>query len=151
MIHARIDYARFQDPGLEDPSLVSEGSTPIAEDEPVLLFRAKDQHFIFICSQYRAVLEHQPGAEEMMEALDNHIIRATRWRDKNGFQRPDMPAGTALPLEEYGGPPESQDYTAGYVPGLTEEHYAILAERLGLKRHPGQTWQGAIQEAAQNA
>lgn len=43
MIHARSDYNRIQDPAVDDPSLLSEGSTPIGVDEPVFLLRAKDQ------------------------------------------------------------------------------------------------------------
>lgn len=42
MKHARPDYNRIQDPGLHEPSLVREGATPIAEDEPVFLLRASD-------------------------------------------------------------------------------------------------------------
>ena len=42
MIHARDDYNRIQDPALSDPSLLSNGSTPIAEDEPVFLLRGQD-------------------------------------------------------------------------------------------------------------
>lgn len=38
MIHARPDYNRFQDPAIDDPSLLGEGSTPIRVDEPVMLF-----------------------------------------------------------------------------------------------------------------
>jgi hypothetical protein len=43
MIHARNDYNRIQDPGLENPDLISNGSTPIAADEPVFLLRAQDR------------------------------------------------------------------------------------------------------------
>ena len=42
MKHARADYKRFgPDPALKDPAL-AQGHTPIAEDEPVFLLRAKD-------------------------------------------------------------------------------------------------------------
>jgi hypothetical protein len=42
MLHARPDYNRIQDPALNDPSLLSPGSTPIAAEEPVFLLRAQD-------------------------------------------------------------------------------------------------------------
>ena len=50
MIHARSDYDRIQDPAVNDPSLLSEGSTPIGEDEPVFLIRAKDKYAV-MCLQ----------------------------------------------------------------------------------------------------
>jgi hypothetical protein len=43
MKHARPDYNRIQDPAVQDPKLLKEGSTPIAEDEPVFLLRAQDK------------------------------------------------------------------------------------------------------------
>ncbi|HEU4340027.1 MAG TPA: hypothetical protein VFU31_00505 [Candidatus Binatia bacterium] len=43
MKHARPDYDRIQDPALTDSSLLKEGSTPIAADEPVFLLRAQDR------------------------------------------------------------------------------------------------------------
>lgn len=43
MKHARPDYNRIQDPAINDPSLLSEGSTPIGKDEPVFLLRAQDR------------------------------------------------------------------------------------------------------------
>lgn len=42
MIHARQDYNRIQDPALHDSSLLAEGTSPFAADEPVFILRAKD-------------------------------------------------------------------------------------------------------------
>lgn len=79
MIHARIDYNRFQDP---------EGK--IGEDEPVILFRAQDEHFIQVLAFYLAMV----GADEdMRAALSIHICRAHAWQEAHGCKRPDMPFG----------------------------------------------------------
>lgn len=42
MIHARADYNRIQDPAVQNPSLLTPGSRPIGQDEPVFLLRAQD-------------------------------------------------------------------------------------------------------------
>lgn len=92
MIHARQDYNRFQDPALTDPSLLGEGSTPIAEDEPVFLLRAKDKHFIATLGHY--VNELAADVEvtyEMVEAVRAHMTRAYEWQQENEPKAPDMP------------------------------------------------------------
>jgi hypothetical protein len=99
VIHARKDYNRIQDPALEDPSLLSEGSSPIGENEPVMLFRAQDKHFIQVLASYRTMLYHDfrkgnmshDELQKMDRALSEHIVRADGWRKQNGAKTPDMP------------------------------------------------------------
>lgn len=87
MIHARTDYDRIQDPaGL------------IGEDEPVMLFRAKDRLMHNVLAAYRDMLV-QVGAEpHMVESVERHIDRVTHWQVENGTQTPDMPADAVRPL-----------------------------------------------------
>lgn len=91
MIHARPDYMRFQDPAVNNPALLGEGSTPIAQDEPVMLFRAKDVFFTEILDVYLGLLSESGSEEHMQQAVRDQIARALKWREKNGAHFPDMP------------------------------------------------------------
>lgn len=105
MIHARPDYNRFQDPALNDPSLLGEGCSPIAEDEPVFLFRAKDRLFTDVLQFYAESLFDIAGdldsgsendqkfnnLEKMVNFIQNHIQLAKEWQEKNTSKIPDMP------------------------------------------------------------
>lgn len=92
MIHARPDYNRFQDPAIEDPSLLGEGCTPIAEDEPVFLLRAKDKFFVPILIKYWQLLFVEGRlSNEMRIAIGQHIARAEEWQNEYGTKMPDMP------------------------------------------------------------
>lgn len=89
MIHARKDYSRFQDPALKDPSLLGEGSTPIAEDEPVMLFRAQDENFIAVVQFYRDLIWKK--ARPVGDLCNAQIERAKQWQKKHGAKTPDVP------------------------------------------------------------
>lgn len=78
MKHAREDYNRIQDP-----------ENKIGADEPVMLFRAHDKHFIDVLNYYRCILT-EAGNYEMVKAVENHIDLAIDWRAKNGCKEPDM-------------------------------------------------------------
>lgn len=68
MKHAREDYNRFQDP-----------ENKIPEDEPVMLFRAQDKHFISVLEYYRnLVVEDDPG-NPIVELVEAHIELARKW------------------------------------------------------------------------
>lgn len=88
MIHARDDYSRFQDPALDDPSLLGEGCSPIGEDEPVFLLRAKDIYFVSMLLAYR---DNFLNDFEMYAAITAHVDRAQEWRERNETKFPDMP------------------------------------------------------------
>jgi hypothetical protein len=90
MKHARPDYERFQDPAIDNPELLGIGSTPIAEDEPVFLLRAKDKHFIPMLMQYLRMI-YNDASEEMLDAVNAHIGLAREWQDEHGTKTPDMP------------------------------------------------------------
>jgi hypothetical protein len=97
MVHARPDYQRMQDPALEDPALLGEGSSPIGADEPVMLFRARDKHFVAVLLAYRQLLVGDPDMQvdklwPMLTALGQHIVRAKEWQAEHGCKRPDLPA-----------------------------------------------------------
>lgn len=92
MIHARPDYNRIQDPALEDPSLLGEGSTPIGEDEPVFLLRAQDKNFIPMLVRYEALLREDPKCDPgMVTAVETQRCRAAAWQQVNGSKTPDLP------------------------------------------------------------
>lgn len=93
MKHARYDYNRFQDPALEDPSLLGEGSTPIAEDEPVFLLRAQDKHAAKVVAYYAGLLAMDLNVDPEMAALCTRwAAEMDRWRPPGDFKKsPDMP------------------------------------------------------------
>ena len=87
MLHARNDYMRFQDPWNKIP-----------QDEPVMLFRGQDKHFVTILLSYLVLLEDDDNPDlRLVEAVRNHIERGKRWP----YTRvPDMPRDAeVLPLE----------------------------------------------------
>lgn len=84
MIHARKDYNRIQDP-----------AGKIGEDEPVILFRAQDKHFLDVLFRYREQLldDGRDQMDPMIIALDDHLRRAAIWRMQHPVKAPDMPEG----------------------------------------------------------
>ena len=83
MIHARSDYDRMQDPdGL------------IGEDEPVMLFRAKDRLMQSALKAYADACEAE-GLKEMEMTVRKHLQRVQIWQDEHGCKMPDMPKGAA--------------------------------------------------------
>lgn len=92
MIHARSDYNRIQDPAVNDPSLLSDGSTPIGDDEPVFLVRAKDQAFIDVVGAWIESHRKAGGSDQMIEAAAFHLGTALHWRSKHGTKVADAPA-----------------------------------------------------------
>lgn len=92
MIHARKDYDRFQDPALSEPSLLGEGSTPIAPDEPVILFRAQDKNFVNILLAYHKMLcADLSTREDIITAVEQHICLSTKWQANHAVKTPDLP------------------------------------------------------------
>jgi hypothetical protein len=90
MIHARDDYNRFQDPALDDPSLLGEGCSPIGKNEPVFLFRAKDHLAPRVLEDYANQLR-AAGLEDMALTVDRHVKRMQDWQKDHGSKLPDMP------------------------------------------------------------
>lgn len=121
MIHARADYNRFQEPTdliiiiknllnklydcdgitseeefkinqeLNKYKTLSKGSTLIAEDEPVMLFRAKDKHFVNVIGFYRDDVMTAEGDPKIIEAIDEFIPKVKQWQRDNGTSFPDIP------------------------------------------------------------
>lgn len=93
MIHSRKDYQqRFGiDPVILDPTLLGEDSTPIANDEPVMLFRAKDSLFYDVLSYYKQRLIQGEADKHMIDAVEQQMSRAFKWRAANGVKFPDVP------------------------------------------------------------
>ncbi len=88
MRHARPDYDRFQDPALNDPSLLGEGSTPIGELEPVFLLRAQDKHAAKVVAYYAMLLSQDPDVDPKMAMLCiDWAAEMQRWRPRKS---PDM-------------------------------------------------------------
>ena len=80
MIHARTDYDRIQDP-----------AGKIADDEPVMLFRAKDVLFPAILAKYADLLRFHNADQTMIESVLAHEAAARKWQRQNGCKLPDMP------------------------------------------------------------
>jgi hypothetical protein len=96
MVHARQDYSRIQDPAINDPSLLGVGCKPIGEDEPVLLFRAQDKHFLTILRMYDLLLAQDNEQEgyrysELKSCLEIQGYRAEEWQEEHGCKSPDLP------------------------------------------------------------
>lgn len=89
MKHARSDYNRFQDPALEDASLLGEGSTPIDENEPVFLLRAQDKHAGATVAFYAGLLAQDLEVDsEMARVCARWAARMQNWAVR---KTPDMP------------------------------------------------------------
>lgn len=80
MIHARTDYDPIQDP-----------RGKIGEDEPVMLFRAKDRLMPHVLEAYRSLLSAASADPTMIDAVALHIARVNKWQLRNRTQTPDMP------------------------------------------------------------
>ena len=91
MLHARHDYNRIQDPAMENPALLGEGSTPIGEKEPVFLLRAKDKHAAATVAYYGMLLSQDRKVDPGMAALCTRWAAImSRWGMENK-KSPDMP------------------------------------------------------------
>lgn len=91
MLHARTDYSRIQDPAIQDQSLLSNGSSPIGEDEPVFLVRAKDKAFSATVLAWMNAHLDAGGDPAMYTAMAAHLGRAIAWQEKNGTKVADAP------------------------------------------------------------
>lgn len=77
MLHARSDYDRIQDPAGKIPA-----------DEPVLLFRAQDKHFVAVALFYAMLVEQDDGNPAIVEAVMAQLARGRAWPVRKA---PDMP------------------------------------------------------------
>lgn len=92
MRHARSDYDRIQDPAATNPLVVAHG-TPIGQDEPVFIIRARD---IVAPETVRAwaVLARDAGADLALVALaERWADEMEEWQMAHGAHVPDVPAG----------------------------------------------------------
>jgi hypothetical protein len=86
MLHARDDYNRIQDP-----------ENKIGKDEPVLLLRAQDHHFLRMLSYYQRCLEQDIEPDRaMIQSIDLHIARTSRWNADHQTKAPDMNRGDVV-------------------------------------------------------
>lgn len=96
MIHAREDYARIQDPAQSDPYYKASGINPIGIDEPVMLFRAQDKHFVKLLHRYWEMLNADeqvnpnPETRRVMDAVSTHMKVASDWRRTHTMKTPDL-------------------------------------------------------------
>ena len=97
MLHARSDYNRIQDPAIHDPSLLAEGTSPFAEDEPVFILRAKD---VTAPTTLRRWAGMQPSGSRSAQLALDHADIMERWQKVNGCKWADLPGealGPAIP------------------------------------------------------
>jgi len=80
MKHAREDYNRIQDP-----------ENKIPEDEPVMLFRAQDRHFVSVLKNYQLLLEAANNLE-VAKTVAIHIEVSKEWRARKNtiLKEPDL-------------------------------------------------------------
>ena len=79
MIHARADYNRIQDPGLDDPGLIPNGCTPFASDEPVFLLRAQDITAPAVVREWADLNEKLGGDPNAIQLARNHADLMESW------------------------------------------------------------------------
>ena len=89
MKHARQDYNRIQDPAIENPELLAPGTSPIAEDEPVFLLRAKDKFFATMLMRYAQLVNVKDPV--LANTVMLHIQEAEKWQQEHGVKHPDLP------------------------------------------------------------
>ncbi len=91
MRHGRGDYQRrIQDAGLADPSLLLPGETPIGEDEPVFLLRARD---ISAPVAVRAWARLQPLGSAAADQARAFAQEMSDWQQVTGLaKQADLPA-----------------------------------------------------------
>lgn len=98
MIHARPDYNRIQDPAAAPNTSAEDryrwgmrpGSTPFAAEEPVMLFRAQDKHFLAVLAHYHQVVSADNADPEIIAALEAHSELARNWQASHPPKTPDL-------------------------------------------------------------
>lgn len=92
MIHARDDYNRIQDPAIGDPSLLGDGCSPIAEDEPVFLLRARDKAMMpMLAAYYKATAMNPHGDLRMLDSITEHMHLVKKWQTEHEAKTADLP------------------------------------------------------------
>jgi hypothetical protein len=92
MLHARADYQGVQD----WPHKRKHITTTIGEDEPVILFRAKDKLILHAIRGYQEAVAHLPTVERdqnIIDGLNAHVARIVAWQEAHPdiVKTPDMP------------------------------------------------------------
>lgn len=85
MKHFRADYNRIQDP-----------INKIAEDEPVLLIRAKDICGPEAAEAYADIAERNGAASAFVETVRKGAEMMREWQSVNATKIPDMPAEASI-------------------------------------------------------
>lgn len=89
MKHQRDDYnKRIQD-----------AAGIIPADEPVMLFRAQDQHAPAVLRHY-AFLLRKHGQYDMADQVAEHVLAMHEWQEKNDgkVKKPDTPVQLVMSL-----------------------------------------------------
>lgn len=94
MLHARVDYDSIQDPR----------PNGIGEDEPVMLFRAKDALAPLVLDAYADLVQARMDDPELALNVRRHADRMRAWQDANGKKFPDV-----MPHMYYEDPDPSQE------------------------------------------
>ena len=68
---------------------LNEGHTPLAEDEPVFVFRAQDQLMPSVLAYYAELCQSVGSPESHVSAIGEHRERVIAWQTINGCRVPD--------------------------------------------------------------
>lgn len=82
MKHARRDYDRIQDPGLQNPDLVAPGSSPISQDEPVFLLRGSDITASAVVMFWARLNEEVGGDARAIHLARQQAVEMAKWPRK---------------------------------------------------------------------
>lgn len=93
MRHARPDYNRMQDPAVQDPTLLAPGCSPIGEDEPVFILRAKDVLAPEVLRAWAERFRDAGGDPRTVRRVEDWAHEMIGWQAENGAKLPDTPEG----------------------------------------------------------
>lgn len=68
-------------------------STPIGEDEPVVVFRAQDKLLPRLLGKYYVLCQEDGCSAEHLKAVHQALRSVTMWQDRNPSKRPGDPVG----------------------------------------------------------
>lgn len=118
MFHARRDYQHIQD-----------DTGKIGDDEPVMLFRAKDALAPLVLDAYVSLLKQRSNEREMIAAVERHAALMRAWQDHNGKQMPDVDLHNLITEEDMA----NNDIFAANQPPSEDSVLSDESNELGLE------------------
>ena len=72
-------------------ALLPKNKKPLGKEEPVMLFRAQDKHFIPLLQAYANMLRNDPKVKsDIVTEVEGHIRLALEWEKTHSTKTPDL-------------------------------------------------------------